>query len=89
MKRFLTIEFEDKINVSEIKEGDCIAFISLHGYLKCGVVRSAVYSGDLIIEFRVECKGKIFIAEVDRILKYNQKVTGVKAQVIENTTYNF
>jgi len=91
MKRFLTIEFEEKQHslLTDIVEGDCIAFISLQGHLKCGVVVDIVYEKMIIKEFRVNCKGKIFIADTDRILKNNHKVTEARAKIIEETTYTF
>lgn len=86
MKYFLSIEFEDQLQLTKYKVGDIITFISLKGLLKNVVIKKikTMTNHDVIpTEYIVDCNGKEFLAVADYVMKTNSRVLNLKTSINE------
>jgi len=85
MKYFLSVEFENQGGPANYKIGDIITFISLKGFLKNGIIKEikCIKDTDILMEYKVDCNGKDFIAVSDYVLKSNSRVLNLKSRISE------
>lgn len=85
MKYFLSVEFEDQVQLTKYKIGDIITFISFKGVFKNGIikeVKTMINHPEIAVEYKVDCNGKILTAVADYILKTDVKVLNLKSKIL-------
>lgn len=74
MKYFLSIEFYNQGEPTNLKIGDSISFISLQRKFKSGIITEIKYMKDSTVpipsEYKVNCQGIVHIALLSVILKF-------------------
>jgi len=85
MKYYLSIEFYGQGEITGLKEGDIITFISFKGRIKTGTITHIKYlqNSDVPTEYSVECNGKNFIAVSDYVIRDNGKVLSLESDINE------
>lgn len=85
MKYYLSIDFYDQGEITNLKEGDSISFVSFKGRLETGVITAIKYLKDTKVptEYMVDCESKNLIAVSDYVIRKKSKVLNLKTNIEE------
>ena len=85
MRYYLSIDFYDQGEITYLKEGDLISFVSFKGKIETGVITNIKYIKGSIgpVEYKVDCNGKNLIAVSDYVVRKNSKVLNLKTSIEE------
>ena len=85
MKYYLSIDFYDQGEITNLKEGDLISFVSFKGKIETGAITDIRYLKDTKVptEYRVDCEDKNLIALSDYVIRKKQKVLNLKTNIEE------
>ena len=85
MKYYLSVDFYGIGELTELKEGDVISFVSLKGLIKIGTITDIRYlqKSKVPTEYRVDCDGKNLIAVSDYVIRKDSKVLNLKTSIQE------
>ena len=85
MKYYLSIDFYNQGEITSLKEGDLISFVSFKKKIETGVITGIRYLKDSKVptEYRVDCGGKNLIAVSDYVIRKKSKVLSLKTKIEE------
>ncbi|BAV39187.1 hypothetical protein BPT24_064 [Tenacibaculum phage pT24] len=86
MRYALSIDFYNQGEITDIKEGDLITFVSLNGVLMSGKVDEIKLIGHTKVpkEYIVIYKGNKYIACADYVIRRGSKPLGLKTKIEVN-----
>ena len=85
MKYYLAVDFYGQGEVTELKEGDVISFVSFKGLIKTGTITGIRYlqKSKVPAEYMVDCDGKNLKAVSDYVIRKDSKVLNLKTSIEE------
>ena len=86
MKYYLSIDFYNQGEVTNLREGDVISFVSFKGKIKIGTITDIRYLKDSRVptEYRVDCDGINLIAVSDYVIRRDSKVLNLNTTINES-----
>jgi len=85
MRYYLSIDFYDQGEITNLKIGDLISFVSFKGRIKTGAIKYIRYLKDSKVpdEYEVDCNGRNLIAVSDYVIRKNSKILNLKTNIEE------
>lgn len=85
MKYYLSIDFYDQGEITNLKEGDLISFVSFKGKIETGKITNIKYLKDTKVstEYSIDCDGRNLIAVSDYVIRKKSKVLNIKNKIEE------
>ena len=86
MKYYLSIDFYDQGEITNLKKGDLISFVSFKGKIEIGAITDIRYLKDskAPLEYMVNCDGKNIIAISNYVIRNSSKVLNIKTNIEES-----
>jgi hypothetical protein len=86
MKYYLSIDFYNLGEITELKQGDVISFVSFERQIKTGTITNIIYLNESKVptKYRVDCEGKNLIAVSDYVIRKDSKILNLKTQIEES-----